>query len=759
MIDDLIALRVRDAAGPFEPDADFADSLYGELAGILGHAALERPRPYVVLRRRPEPNRLRILLVAVVVAALLLALVLMLAGTLRPTLADVPLDGVNDARTGIHPGPGPRGTPVEAWSLPVGTVNFSPVVQDGALYFGGRDRRMRAVDAVTGIERWSFTASDEIEGAAAVGSGIVAFTDVSGALFGVDAETGLQRWRAAGDLFQGASPALDGDSLYVGGGDGQLHVLDALRGTERWSFDAGAGVTAVTVVDETAYVGTIDGRLLAVTLATRGLAWPEVAIGPGSLDRIITDGGRLYAAATHTAGPGQVVAIDQGSGAVVWSFAPTGGTTLRLGALTGEQLYVTSTGGASALDTATGTPRWHVAEPASRQGLVFSDETLYVAADPRALVALDATTGAVRWELGLAADPSPQSLAWYPQRGLPVVTGAFVFIGDGAGMHAFTDASLVVPAPVTPRPRSEASSIPDPFTGVDIVAGPSEGFTHPSGMDVGPDGSLYVVDAGASRIVVIDADGRFVRALGELGDGPGQFNFHRDESEPMSDAGGVAVAADGTVYVADTVNDRVQAFSADGDYLFEWGDTGPGDGQFLEPFDLDVCPDGRVIVVDDVRDDIQVFDRRGEYLTTVGRKGNGPGELMFTSSVACRSDGSVLNADWDNNRVQAWDESGAFLWTVSGGSGDEPPLRLPGDVDGDAAGNVWVVDRTRVLVFDRERRLVAVWRPREHGLGRDPVAIVLDGLGRAYVSFTSQDLVVRLTIAPDAIQERRSPGP
>ena len=130
---------------------------------------------------------------------------------------------MNDARTGIHPGPGPRGTPVEAWSLPVGTVNFSPVVKDGSLYFGGRDRRMRAVHAVTGAERWSFTASDEIEGAAAVGGGIVAFTDVSGALFGVDAETGLQRWRGAGNLFQGASPALIGDSVYVGGGDGQLY--------------------------------------------------------------------------------------------------------------------------------------------------------------------------------------------------------------------------------------------------------------------------------------------------------------------------------------------------------------------------------------------------------------------------------------------------------------------------------------------------------------------------------------------------------
>ena len=441
MIDDLIALRVRDAAAPFEPDADFADSLYGELAGMLGYAEPERPRPYAVLQRRREPSRLRILLAAAVVAALLLALVLVLAGTLRPTLADVPLDGVNDARTGIHPGPGPGGMPVEAWSLPVGTVKFSPVIQDGVLFFGGRDRRLRAVDAVTGVERWSFTASDEIEGAAAVGGGIVAFTDLSGSLFGLDTEMGLQRWRGAGDQYQGASPALIGDSVYAGGGDGQLHVLDALAGTERWSYDAGAPVTAVTVDDETAYVGTIDGRLLAVTLATRSLAWPGVAIGPGSLDRIIADGGRLYAAASDTAGPGRVVAIDQGSGAVVWSFAPTGGTRLRLGALTNDQLYVTSTGGVSALDTATGTPRWHVAEPSSQQGLVFSDGTLYVAADPRALVALDAATGAVRWELGLAADPSPQSLAWYPQRGLPVVTGAFVFIGDGSGMHAFTDAS------------------------------------------------------------------------------------------------------------------------------------------------------------------------------------------------------------------------------------------------------------------------------------------------------------------------------
>ena len=747
MIDDRLAPMIRTAAAPAEPDPAFAATLYGELAGILGHAEPVPPRQVVMLQPVRPGKPWRLLVLAAAVALLILSLILVLAGTRPSGLADVRLDGANDARTGIHPGPGPANMPIEAWSLDVGPVNFTPVVDDGVLYFGGRDRRLRAVDAATGSEHWSFVASDEIEGAAAIGGGRIFFVDVSGALFAVDTATGRQAWRGSQDFFQGASPALVGERLYVGGGDGRLHVIDAFTGAEAWSVDAGAPITAVTVVDGAALLGTIDGQFLAVSIDTRKPVFEEIGLGIGSIDRIAATERHAYVALTDKSGPGRLVAVDRQSGRIAWSYTPSAGGSLRLGAVNRDRAYATTTAGVVALDAVTGQRRWSADAIGSRQGLAATEGTLFVTGDPSALVALDAATGSVRWTMPLQEDPSKASLFWYPQRGLPVITGGYVFVGDGAGMHAFAEEASARVAPWSGTSvQASQPAFADAVATFEAVPQGSATLEHPSGMDVAPDGHLYVIDAGQSQVVVIGPDGEVVDRWGRRGRGPGEFDFLREEADPASAIGGVAIAPDGTVYVADTVNDRVQAFTADGEFLFDWGATGTGEGEFIEPFDLDVCPDGRVIVVDDVRDDIQVFDSRGRPLDTIGRKGSRPGELLFTSSVVCTEDGTIVNADWDNNRVQAWDANGTFLWTVSGDPGDGPPMRLPGDVAVDDAGNILVVDRTRLLVFDPQRRLVAVWRPREHGLGRDPATIALDGRGHAYVGFPGQALIVRLTL-------------
>ena len=70
----------------------------------------------------------------------------------------------------------------------------------------------------------------------------------------------------------------------------------------------------------------------------------------------------------------------------------------------------------------------------------------------------------------------------------------------------------------------------------------------------------------------------------------------------------MAVAADGSVYVADRGNHRIQKFDADGVFVTKWGSSGTGNGQFNLPFGVAVAADGSVYVADRGNHRIQKFD-------------------------------------------------------------------------------------------------------------------------------------------------------
>ena len=157
-------------------------------------------------------------------------------------------------------------------------------------------------------------------------------------------------------------------------------------------------------------------------------------------------------------------------------------------------------------------------------------------------------------------------------------------------------------------------------------------------------------------------------------------------ADPLQSVGGVEVGGDGSVYVADTVNDRVQQFTSKGTFVRAWGGYGAEDGKFLEPFDIAVGPDGSVYVVDDIRDDIQRFTPEGDWVQTIGRHGSADGELDFTGGIAVDPDGVLLNADFGNQRVQAWDPDGSSVWSRTDG------FVNPGDVAADDEGRLFVAD-------------------------------------------------------------------
>jgi DNA-binding beta-propeller fold protein YncE len=64
--------------------------------------------------------------------------------------------------------------------------------------------------------------------------------------------------------------------------------------------------------------------------------------------------------------------------------------------------------------------------------------------------------------------------------------------------------------------------------------------------------------------------------------------------------------------VVDRGNDRVQVFDNNGNFITKWGSPGSADGQFDNPVGVAVGADGRVYVTDEGNVRIQVFSSSGE---------------------------------------------------------------------------------------------------------------------------------------------------
>ncbi|TDU71002.1 peptidylamidoglycolate lyase [Prosthecobacter fusiformis] len=133
-------------------------------------------------------------------------------------------------------------------------------------------------------------------------------------------------------------------------------------------------------------------------------------------------------------------------------------------------------------------------------------------------------------------------------------------------------------------------------------------FIMPHGLTVDQEGHVWLTDVGLHQVFKCTAEGQVLLTLGQAGvPGNDQTHFNLPTD--------VAVLSDRSFYVSDGYkNTRVMKFSADGQFEFEWGAKGKGDGQFNLPHGLAVDSKGRVYVCDRENHRLQVFDARGNFL-------------------------------------------------------------------------------------------------------------------------------------------------
>ncbi|MDF1499502.1 MAG: TIGR03663 family protein [Anaerolineales bacterium] len=239
-------------------------------------------------------------------------------------------------------------------------------------------------------------------------------------------------------------------------------------------------------------------------------------------------------------------------------------------------------------------------------------------------------------------------------------------------------------------------------------------FFRPRDLAIAQDGSIYVADTANHRIQHLSPEGEVMELWGTYGnraqgDAPGgSFN------EPW----GIAVAPDGNVYVADTWNHRIQWFTPEGEFIGMFGQEGYGEtaNSFWGPRDVAVDREGRVYVSDTGNKYIKVFDREGAYLGQFGGAGYLPGYLDEPVGLAVSEQGTVYVVDTWNQRVQGFlpiEENNTFApvseWEVDAWYGQS--LENKPYIDTGPGGIVCTTDPEafRVLCFLENGEFVGGW--------------------------------------------------
>ena len=254
---------------------------------------------------------------------------------------------------------------------------------------------------------------------------------------------------------------------------------------------------------------------------------------------------------------------------------------------------------------------------------------------------------------------------------------------------------------------------------------------------------LYVADNQNNRVDVFDAQSlAFVGTLGNFGRTPGLFSIVRA-------VGGLSDDPRGGVAVADTANNRIQIFDADGTLTGAWGIAGRSAGYFTRPRGAAFAADGAIAVADSFNYRIARFDPDGTFAGQLGlvssftgypSEGSDPGQFSLPASVTFDATGNTVVADTGNDRVVVLAPDGSVLRTTPAGQLADPQAVAPGP-----EGSVLVADtaNNRVVTLASDGSLAG----QRTGLSH-PTSVAWD---RGSKIFATDDTRVRDIIAGENV--------
>jgi outer membrane protein assembly factor BamB len=171
------------------------------------------------------------------------------------------------------------------WKFKTGdVVHASPALADGMVFVGSWDSYFYALNAATGKEKWRFkTGADPdihnqvgIQSSAVVADGTVYFGCRDSNLYALDAKTGERKWafNNKGSWVIGSPVVQDGKLYFSTSDSGLFYALDARTGAPLFSLKfIWPMFSSPTIAGNTLYIGSHEGKLIAIDLTSQKPAW------------------------------------------------------------------------------------------------------------------------------------------------------------------------------------------------------------------------------------------------------------------------------------------------------------------------------------------------------------------------------------------------------------------------------------------------------------------------------------------------------
>lgn len=298
----------------------------------------------------------------------------------------------------------------------------------------------------------------------------------------------------------------------------------------------------------------------------------------------------------------------------------------------------------------------------------------------------------------------------------------------------------------TPLGAPSRAQMPQGITWVRSIYGWGSGEIQqlyaPSDVAIAKDGTIWVADPQRWQVVGFNPDGSFKTIL------------HRGPGRMMPQT--IAVDDADNVYIGDYMNNKIRVFRPDNVQIRSWDTSLPTEV---------AVRDGRVVV--GMVGAVGVYDENGKLLTFWGGRGRADNEVDVVRGVAIGDDGTIYISDTQNHRLKAYTQTGKLLWvypsnaeaaqmtkSAEGTEAPEPPFQIPAGMTFDGKGRLVVADpfAFQLVVVDPKNGHVIA---RQGQYGQDdgffsyPTSVAYDD---------ARDYFAVADTANDRVQVLRIPG-